>query len=390
MTTAPPEAHRGVGIAARPAAPRLGQNLSLTDRWRFNTNWEMLRLADGSLFFNNMYGSHRTVEAPSATLVRLLERIERAPSSFGELADGAGGADRIARACQPLVRAGILVPALGESAPAWADEDLVTRFATQLDWHFSLSGHDGQHWESFRRLRDSTVTVLGLGGAGSLLALMLAAAGVGRLRIVDGDVVETPNLVRQILYFPDQSTAVTKADALAGQLRRFSPHTTVEVVNRYLSTPEDLSGAAVGTDFVALCADAPRILINRWIDDACKESGTPYLGSFVGMVGPMYVPGEPGCFRCFEHRMRDNLGERHDLIVEALSRKTSWRYPAFVSGAVSVAQLMATEILLHLSGGARPSTIGGLLKIQYPATTREELDTRPDCTCATDPAGPAR
>ncbi|RPI30021.1 MAG: hypothetical protein EHM52_03970, partial [Actinomycetota bacterium] len=59
-------------------------------------------------------------------------------------------------------------------------------------------GEEGQ-----ARLAASSVLVVGLGGLGSPVALYLAAAGVGRLGLVDVDVVETSNLQRQVLHFTD-------------------------------------------------------------------------------------------------------------------------------------------------------------------------------------------
>ncbi len=73
-------------------------------------------------------------------------------------------------------------------------------------------GADGQ-----KRLQESRVVVLGLGGVGGPAALYLAAAGVGTLVLVDGDCVETSNLNRQILFdFSD--LGVSKAHLAAERL----------------------------------------------------------------------------------------------------------------------------------------------------------------------------
>jgi hypothetical protein len=226
------------------------------------------------------------------------------------------------------------------------------------------------------------VAVIGLGGAGSLLAQALTATGIGQLTLVDGDTVEPSNLVRQILYYPDQNGR-SKADCLAEQLTRFSPYTEHKVIGDYVHNQEDVLRCIEGADLVAVCADAPRFVLNRWIDAACKASGTPYLGAFAGSVGPLYQPGQPGCFGCVEHLFREELGERHDLVVDALAAKPSWRYPAFVSGPLTVSQLMTTEIVLHLTGAAPPSTAGGILRFQHPHTVREAFPGHAACDCGT-------
>lgn len=104
----------------------------------------------------------------------------------------------------------------------------------------------------------------------------------------------------------------------------------------------------------------------------------PYLGAFADSVGPLYSPSAAGCFGCLEHRLREELGDRHDLLVDALAAKRSWRYPAFVSGPLTVAHLMTTEIVLHLTGAAPPSTVGGSCasSIRAPCWSRSP-DIRP-------------
>tara|TARA_B110000908_G_scaffold63177_1_gene76775 strand:+ start:2691 stop:3815 length:1125 start_codon:yes stop_codon:yes gene_type:complete len=90
--------------------------------------------------------------------------------------------------------------------------------------HFSLSqvGLEGQE-----RLKKSSVLCIGAGGLGSPSTLYLAAAGVGRIGIVDSDVVEVSNLQRQILH--GQSTlGMSKLDSGAARLNDINPHVQIE------------------------------------------------------------------------------------------------------------------------------------------------------------------
>ena len=90
--------------------------------------------------------------------------------------------------------------------------------------HFSLSqvGLEGQE-----HLKNSSVLCIGAGGLGSPSTLYLAAAGVGRIGIVDSDVVELSNLQRQILH--GQSTlGIPKLDSAAARLNDINPHVQVE------------------------------------------------------------------------------------------------------------------------------------------------------------------
>lgn len=374
-------------IAERLLSPRdLATDDSTAVAWQFSAQWEMLELADGSLFFDSVYGNHRLVADPPSILRQMLSIIEgQRPTLSAVALEITGNAEpttvaRIERMLRPFTSSGIIVPLRAGQRPDWAHDALVDRFSTQLEWLGTLAVPERNHWDYFARLRQASVAVLGLGGAGSLLAQALTAVGIGRLTLVDGDIVSNSNLVRQILYKPSQ-IGTSKAYCLADQLREFSPYTEIQVRDTYVTSPGAVAESIEGADFVAVCADAPRFVLNRWIDTACKNAGIPYLGAFAGSVGPMYRPGAPGCFGCFEERMREELPGRYDLVVDALAAKKSWQYPAFVAGPLTVSHLMTTEILLYLTGAARPATAEGILRYQHPQTVREAFPGHSTCDC---------
>ena len=82
-----------------------------------------------------------------------------------------------------------------------------------------------------QRLLDATVAVFGLGGLGSPVALYLAAAGVGRLVLVDFDHVELSNLQRQIIH-ATHDLGRLKVDSAADKLHAINPHVGVETIDR--------------------------------------------------------------------------------------------------------------------------------------------------------------
>ena len=73
-----------------------------------------------------------------------------------------------------------------------------------------------------RKLEKSKVAVVGVGGLGTVSSLYLALAGVGHLRLIDQDTVETPNLHRQILYSLDD-LHYPKVEVAAERLEKFNP-----------------------------------------------------------------------------------------------------------------------------------------------------------------------
>ena len=99
-------------------------------------------------------------------------------------------------------------------------EDEISRYAR----HFNLPGVgvDGQE-----RLKNGSALVVGVGALGSASAMYLAAAGVGRIGLVDDDRVDRSNLQRQILY-GEKDLGRTKVAAAADRLRDMNPHITIE------------------------------------------------------------------------------------------------------------------------------------------------------------------
>src|SRR5512143_1653756 len=81
-----------------------------------------------------------------------------------------------------------------------------------------------------QRLAKSCVAVVGAGGLGTVSSLYLALAGVGCLRLIDQDTVETQNLHRQILYTMDD-LQYPKVEAAAKRLRKLNPLLQVEVIS---------------------------------------------------------------------------------------------------------------------------------------------------------------
>jgi sulfur-carrier protein adenylyltransferase/sulfurtransferase len=148
-----------------------------------------------------------------------------------------------------------------------------------------------------RRLRDASVLLVGAGGLGSPVALYLAAAGVGRIGLVDFDRVSLDNLQRQVLY-GTADLGRPKVDAARERLAAMDPAVRVETLDARLTAASALE-VLRGWDVVVDGADnfPARYLVN----DACVMLGIPDVhGSvhrFEGQVSVFAAPGGP-CYRC--------------------------------------------------------------------------------------------
>ncbi len=129
-----------------------------------------------------------------------------------------------------------------------------------------------------RKLKAASVCVIGAGGLGAPLLLYLAAAGVGRLKIVDDDRVALSNLQRQIL-FADEDIGGGKAELAAAALKRLNPHVLCEVEPVRL-TQANVQALIEDCDLVA---DGSDNFDTRYIvSDACFYAKKPLVTAAVG------------------------------------------------------------------------------------------------------------
>src|SRR5438105_13561486 len=150
-----------------------------------------------------------------------------------------------------------------------------------------------------RKLLDSHVTLCGCGALGTVLANALVRAGVGHVRIVDRDFIETHNLQRQVLFDEhDVAEHLPKAEAAARKLGAINSSVHVEPVVTDIDR----------TNIVELCQDADIILdgtdnfeIRYLINDLAVKLGKPWVyGGSIGSHGQTMtvLPGQTPCLRC--------------------------------------------------------------------------------------------
>lgn len=224
-------------------------------------------------------------------------------------------------------------------------------------------GEEGQ-----LRLRAASVLVVGAGGLGTPLLQYLAAAGVGRLGIIDDDVVSLSNLHRQIL-FGTEDVGRPKAFVAAEALARLNPHVHIEPIVARLdrSNALDLIGqydiVADGTDNFAT-----RYLVN----DACVLTGRSNVyGSIYRFDGQISVFGdkEGPCYRC--------------LFPEPPPPGT---VPSCAEGGVlgvlpgMVGTLQATEVIKRITGIGEP-LVGKLLMVDALTMQMRTLKAGRDPEC---------
>lgn len=168
--------------------------------------------------------------------------------------------------------------------------DELTRYSRHI--FLPQIGKEGQI-----KLKKSKVLVVGAGGLGSPVLLYLAAAGIGRITIIEDDNVELVNLQRQILYSTDD-IGKSKVTQAARVLQKLNPHIEIQPIPLRLNALNAI-GLLSANDLVIETSDnfPTKFLVN----DVCILKNIPLLmGAILQFVGQVQwiLPHKTACYRC--------------------------------------------------------------------------------------------
>lgn len=159
--------------------------------------------------------------------------------------------------------------------------------------HFLLDGFgsDGQ-----KKLSEAKVLIVGVGGLGSPVAMYLASAGIGKIGLIDADVVDVTNLQRQIIH-SESSVGVDKVVSAKSRIAELNSETEVITYNFFFDV-NNAESIAAEYDFIVDCADnnPTKFLIN----DVCVKLRKPFChGSITEYSGRVFthIPST-ACYRC--------------------------------------------------------------------------------------------
>jgi len=218
-----------------------------------------------------------------------------------------------------------------------------------------------------QRLKAASVLMVGAGGLGAPAALYLAAAGVGRIGVVDPDTIALSNLQRQVLYATGD-VGEDKAAVTARRLEALNPEITVET-HPVALTPANALDLVSDYDLVL---DGTDDFASRFaVSDACVATGTTLVsGAIARWTGQVGVFAGKPCYRC---------------LVPEIPPDADTCVSVGVVGALGgvIGSMMALEAIKAITGAGEP--LAGRLLI-YDALAGETRTVRigadPDCpTC---------
>jgi molybdopterin-synthase adenylyltransferase len=191
-------------------------------------------------------------------------------------------------------------------------------------------GEEGQ-----LRLKKARVVICGTGGLGSAVAIYLAAAGIGTIRLIDHDLVESSNLNRQILHW-ERDIGREKVISAAEKLRQFNSCLEVEAVYEMITE----SSASRLVDGFDLIVDAMDNLTTRYLlNHIALNLNLPFFhGAIHGFEGRVMtvIPGKSACLGCV---YRGNVPKG--------------KFPAIGVTPAVVGCIQATEVIKYIVGIGR-------------------------------------
>lgn len=336
---------------------------------------EVLDTTDGPIYLLRPGTSDLVVPEPDAVDRALLKELAQ-PARLEDLA-------RSLDADPGVVREKLDALAEVEVLTSWpvATTPLPERLAARFDRQLPYLAEFGAPAEMQRRLRDATVVILGCGGLGTWTLGGLACAGIGNFVLVDDDTVEPSNLNRQVLYV-DADIGRPKVACAAEWVTRFAPDTNVTAHQRRVTSVDDVVPLARDADILVMLADHPPYVLERWVNAACQEVGTPYIAcgqaTPVMKIGPLYVPGRTACFACEETEMRSTSPLYDDVVAMRQRNNVNAMTVGPASGLVGT--MLSIEIMHFLLGRSAASEGRALiLDIQTLATWWEPIARDPQC-----------
>jgi len=350
------------------------------------------RLDDGRVRIGGvLYGIAAEIEDPNGSVWTLLESMDGSRTPDEVVArvlhfHPRESEEEIYSGLESLCSSGYAED-IGSPDPAELSEREKARYSNSRAYFRWLDQvQRGSTWEPQIALRNSRVTIVGLGGTGGNAALALAASGVGKLHCVDSDRVELSNLNRQIIY-DESAVGQSKVDSAIRKLRALNSDVDVTGTQQYIKNVEDLIPFAEDSDAILMAADRPSE-IRSWANRACLATKTPWVES--GYHGPLvtigtYVPGEGACWECLRTAQREQHNQLYSKVHDAAHRGEAVGGNAVAAPSAGLSGYLAAHAVLGLLTGIAPAPTGCIYAFNLFALNEPYIfdsvpsDICPDC-----------
>ncbi len=222
--------------------------------------------------------------------------------------------------------------------------------------YYALTGNNP--YEVQKRLKKSTVVILGCGGIGNYVSYMLASSGIGKLILVDDDTIELTNLTRQFL-FTEKDVGSMKIDIIERELRKRNSNIEIEKLPLSIKSIEDISKISTNVDMFVLSADSPVDII-YWMNSYSISSKIPYINidyfNDISIIGPFVIPGKTACFECAKIAP-DFYNKKDFLFKEIKEINNNFKTSTFPAVNGTAASMGVNDIIRYLGELGEPLSV---------------------------------
>lgn len=361
----------------------IGRAFLVNEVIRLHRGWSYVPSAEGIDFTHLVSGRRLRVTCNPTSLARALRLLDQGlldqTASFW-----------VSRAAALTHReACLLLDKLVLHGIAIRTEQYDDLYARQRDFFdlFERPGLDGTVLHE--RLAASRVLIVGLGGYGSLVALLAARMGIRDIVGVDPDRVALSNLNRQLLYTRNDLGRL-KVEVAAERCREADSDVSFKAVDRWIGSTDELLPYLDGVNLVFNSFGYHRNPSLDLVAEACLRNGTPSLLLGGSWIGPLTIPGQTACYGCLlaspllrevaRASQADYMPDADDMITRRSSSQ-------FAPRVAATAAIGVWEAARFLSGCDTPPTIDGIVTLDlfsYRGPVLHTLARDPSCaSCAT-------
>lgn len=324
--------------------------------------YSVLSICDGKRTVEEI---HRTVldKFPHTTLENVMEIIEQV-SSMPYIMDDA---------------------ALAEESNL--NEYLRERHSRNINFLTNFDPDGNKKFEYMRKIINTTVVLIGLGGVGSSILYNLASLGVKKVIGIDFDKVDLSNLNRQILY-REKHVGIYKTEAASETIREFNSDVEFIPINMKLNNYNDILDILKehDADFVICAADKPPLWIYRWTNQACLEMNIPWIyggNSETTSYFQTIIPYESACYQCKEKYIFANFPEAVEKYESILAGGYEAQNNCLTASSNVLGSFIIFDFIRIRTGMAPPLSTNKLTYFNYKTyeIDREDVPIMDTCDC---------
>lgn len=250
----------------------------------------------------------------------------------------------------------------------YQDVNLVEeRYMSNVNYFRRYLGSYDESLTVQRKLNESSILLLGLGGGGSNILSLLAGIGPKKLTIVDYDKVESSNLGRQLLYKEDDIGKLKTETALR-EFQKMNSSVSINAITKKITSVSDVVELLDGIDLVICAIDEPPFVAQRIVNEAIVKVGVPCVfGGAQVSRGRVYsvIPKKTGCFDCLNIHYTKTSPNFIDQFIGFQKIKFDPPTIAYAPAILQLCSAIVDESVRLLTKYTEPMSLSTQFEINY-------------------------